>query len=100
MAVLPIGDLFTMGIEDCVNAIKLIEPKHVLPSHYAGSVCGRALSGNPFSTVGFERTHNAALRAHDGESFARSLLSDLPPPPPDQDAIVAANRRGSAALPR
>src|SRR5437773_5499063 len=70
-----------------------------LPSHYAGSVCGRALSGNPFSTVGFERTHNAALRSHDGESFARSLLSDLPPPPPDQDAIVAANRRGSAALP-
>jgi glyoxylase-like metal-dependent hydrolase (beta-lactamase superfamily II) len=25
----------------------------VYPSHYGGSVCGRALSGNPFSTIGF-----------------------------------------------
>jgi glyoxylase-like metal-dependent hydrolase (beta-lactamase superfamily II) len=35
-------------------------PDHVLvlPSHYAGSVCGRGLSGNPFSTIGFERRHN------------------------------------------
>ena len=29
-----------------------------IPSHYGGSVCGRGLSGNPFSTIGFERRHN------------------------------------------
>ena len=34
VAVLPIGDLFTMGPEDSIEAIKLIEPKQVLPSHY------------------------------------------------------------------
>jgi L-ascorbate metabolism protein UlaG (beta-lactamase superfamily) len=34
VAVLPIGDLFTMGIEDSVAAVKLIEPKVVLPAHY------------------------------------------------------------------
>lgn len=34
VAVLPIGDHFTMGIEDSIEAIKLIEPKHVLPTHY------------------------------------------------------------------
>ena len=34
VAVLPIGDLFTMGIEDSVQATKLIEPKRVLPAHY------------------------------------------------------------------
>ncbi len=34
VAVLPIGDLYTMGIEDSVEAIKLIAPKSVLPSHY------------------------------------------------------------------
>ena len=34
VAVLPIGDLFTMGIEDSIQAIKLIEPKCVLPAHY------------------------------------------------------------------
>ena len=31
---LPIGDLFTMGIEDSIAAVKLIEPKKVLPAHY------------------------------------------------------------------
>src|SRR5438067_13847205 len=67
----------------------------VLPSHYAGSVCGRTLSGNPFSTIGFERAHNSALAAEDAESFARALLLDLPPPPADQAAIVAANKRGA-----
>jgi hypothetical protein len=38
-------------------------PDHVvlLPSHYGGSVCGRGLSANPFSSVGFERAHNPML---------------------------------------
>ncbi len=67
----------------------------VYPSHYGGSVCGRSLSANPFSSVGFERTHNAALAHADAESFARALLVDLPPPPADQVAIVAANRSGT-----
>ena len=69
----------------------------VLPSHYAGSVCGRSLSGNPFSSIGFERTHNRALAHADADSFARALLVDLPPPPADQTAIVAANRAGRIA---
>jgi L-ascorbate metabolism protein UlaG (beta-lactamase superfamily) len=34
LAVLPIGDLFTMGPDDSIEAIKLIEPKRVAPSHY------------------------------------------------------------------
>ena len=34
VAVLPIGDLFTMGMEDSIAATKLIEPKTVLPAHY------------------------------------------------------------------
>ncbi len=34
LAVLPIGDLFTMGPEDSIEAIKLIGPKQVLPSHF------------------------------------------------------------------
>jgi hydroxyacylglutathione hydrolase len=66
----------------------------VYPSHYGGSVCGRSLSSNPFSTIGFERRHNRALAADGAESFARALLVDLPPPPPGQAEIVAANVRG------
>ena len=68
----------------------------VLPSHYGGSVCGRSLSGNPFSTIGFERRHNGALAA-DVDAFVRDLLVDMPPPPADQAAIVRANRSGIAA---
>ena len=68
----------------------------VLPSHYAGSVCGRSLSGNPFSTIGFERSHNRALAAADVEAFVRELLVDVPPPPANQAAIVRANRAGIA----
>jgi hydroxyacylglutathione hydrolase len=67
----------------------------VYPSHYGGSVCGRALSANPFSTIGFERSHNRALAAADVETFVRELLVDVPPPPADQAAIVAANRAGA-----
>jgi hydroxyacylglutathione hydrolase len=66
----------------------------VLPSHYAGSVCGRSLSGNPFSTIGFERRHNAALKHADAATFAAALLEDLPAVPAHQAAIVAANRAG------
>ena len=34
LAVLPIGDQFTMGPDDALRAVKLIEPKVVVPSHY------------------------------------------------------------------
>src|SRR5712691_5420972 len=70
----------------------------VYPSHYGGSICGRALSGNPFSTIGFERRYNQALAVADAESFARSVLVDVPPPPANQAEIVAANRRGALAV--
>ena len=34
LAVLPIGDNFTMGPADALRAVRLIEPKQVLPIHY------------------------------------------------------------------
>ena len=34
LAVLPIGDNYTMGPEDALKAVKLIQPKHVVPVHY------------------------------------------------------------------
>ena len=71
-------------------------PDHVLlyPSHYSGSVCGRGLSANPVSTIGFERRHNVALQHADEDGFVRALLQDIPPAPEQQAAIVAANRAG------
>jgi hydroxyacylglutathione hydrolase len=71
-------------------------PDHLVlyPSHYSGSVCGRGLSGNPISTIGFERRHNAALQFDTEEQFVAALMRDIPPEPEQRAAIVAANRCG------
>jgi len=71
-------------------------PDHLVlyPSHYSGSVCGRGLSANPVSTIGFERRHNSALALGSEEQFVQALLRDIPPAPEGQAAIVAANRSG------
>ena len=34
LAVLPIGDNFTMGPDDAIRAVKMIQPTHVIPVHY------------------------------------------------------------------
>jgi len=34
VALLPIGDNFTMGPDDAVKAVKFIKPKVVIPAHY------------------------------------------------------------------
>ena len=76
---------------------RLLElPDHVVlyPSHYAGSVCGRGLSGNPVSSIGFERVHNPLLAVADVDAFADAVIADMPPAPAEQEQIVAANRSG------
>jgi hydroxyacylglutathione hydrolase len=77
---------------------RLLElPDHVVlyPSHYAGSFCGRGLSGNPVSSIGFERMHNPLLGVGDAEVFADAVIADMPPAPAEQEQIVAANRSGT-----
>jgi glyoxylase-like metal-dependent hydrolase (beta-lactamase superfamily II) len=71
-------------------------PDHVLlyPAHYSGSVCGRGLSGNPVSTIGFERLHNTALGFDSEDGFVAALVQDIPMAPDGQDEIVAVNRAG------
>lgn len=68
-------------------------PDHieVLPGAFAGSVCGRRLSGRPSSTIGFERRHNAGFRIQDQEEFVRFMQEDVPPPPPRAAAIRRMN---------
>jgi len=71
-------------------------PDHLVlyPAHYSGSVCGRGLSANPVSTVGFERRHNSALAHESEQAFVAALTEDIPPPPEHQAEIIAANRGG------
>ena len=68
----------------------LTPPDHILlyPAHYSGSVCGRGLSANPASTIGFERRHNKALQFDSEQAFVEALVKDIPPAPPQQAEIV------------
>ena len=80
---------------------RLLElPDHVVlyPSHYGGSVCGRGLSGNPVSSIGFERAHNPMLAIGDADAFAEALGADMPPRPADQEHILAVNRSGTVGV--
>jgi glyoxylase-like metal-dependent hydrolase (beta-lactamase superfamily II) len=76
-------------------------PDHLVlyPAHYSGSVCGRGLSANPISTIGFERRHNSALLHDSEDAFVAALTRDIPPAPEQQAAIVAANRSGRPLAP-
>jgi glyoxylase-like metal-dependent hydrolase (beta-lactamase superfamily II) len=64
----------------------------VLPGAYAGSVCGRALSGKPVSTIGFERRFNPAFQINDPHDFVRHMLAGIPPPPANAARTRAANQ--------
>lgn len=63
----------------------------ILPGAYAGSVCGRNLSANPTSTIGFERRHNKAFAIKEELEFVTYMLSDIPPPPLEAAKIRATN---------
>jgi glyoxylase-like metal-dependent hydrolase (beta-lactamase superfamily II) len=68
-------------------------PDHVevLPGAFAGSVCGRGLSGKASSTIGFERRWNRAFSLVDEEAFVRMMLQEIPPRPEAAEAIRAEN---------
>lgn len=73
-------------------------PDHLVlyPAHYSGSVCGRGLSANPISTIGFERRNNRALAFDSEDAFVAALVRDIPPAPEHQTEIITANRTGRA----
>jgi glyoxylase-like metal-dependent hydrolase (beta-lactamase superfamily II) len=68
-------------------------PDHleVFPGAFAGSVCGRGLSGKAHSTLGFERKFNRAFALTDRAAFIDLMLRDIPPAPPRALETRAAN---------
>lgn len=53
----------------------------ILPAHGAGSACGKSLGGVPYSTLGYERRVNWALRASSENGFVSEVLAGQPEPP-------------------
>ncbi len=68
-------------------------PDHlgVFPGAFSGSVCGRGLSGNPSSTIGFERRHNRAFALEKEGEFIELMLEEIPDPPLNAKQIRATN---------
>ena len=68
-------------------------PEHleVFPGAFAGSVCGRGLSGKPTSTIGFEKRYNAAFALSDPERFVEFMLENTPPAPQQAVELRAWN---------
>jgi glyoxylase-like metal-dependent hydrolase (beta-lactamase superfamily II) len=68
-------------------------PDHVevWPGAFAGSVCGRRLSGKPASTIGFERRFNRAFATEERNAFVQLMLADIPARPENADQIRAEN---------
>src|SRR5678816_1138354 len=71
----------------------------ILPGAFAGSVCGRMLSANPMSTIGFERRFNKTFAIEEEAAFVAAMVRDIPPPPPNAAATRAANLGNSLATP-
>jgi hydroxyacylglutathione hydrolase len=69
----------------------LADHVEVLPGAFAGSVCGRGLSGKASSTIGFERRFNRAFAVTDEAAFVQLMISETPPRPPRAEQIRAAN---------
>jgi glyoxylase-like metal-dependent hydrolase (beta-lactamase superfamily II) len=71
--------------------LKLDDMVEVYPSHFAGSACGRAMSGKPSSTIGFERRFNPTLQRTERDAFIAFVQQNQMPAPPEFVTIRKAN---------
>jgi hydroxyacylglutathione hydrolase len=67
----------------------------VYPAHGAGSLCGKALSKETFSTLGEQRRTNYALQPMSKESFIQVVTADQPEAPAyfTYDAVLNSEER-------
>ena len=78
--------------------LKLDDAVEVYPAHGAGSMCGRNLSTEAFSTIGHQRKFNYALQPMAKEEFVKMMTTDLPEAPAYFSTDAEINRAGAAAL--
>jgi len=67
----------------------------VYPAHGAGSLCGKALSKETFSTLGEQRRSNYALQPMSKEAFIQVVTADQPEAPAyfNYDAVLNSQER-------
>ena len=85
---------------DSLHGKLLTLPDNVLvyPAHGAGSLCGRNMREERFSTVGTERLTNYALQINSRDEFVWQTTSNLPARPDYFLEDAAINRAGATPM--
>ena len=78
--------------------LTLPDAVEVYPAHGAGSLCGKNLSKETWSTMGEQRRTNHALQPMSRDAFVEAMTTDLPEQPRYFGMDVEINRRGAGAL--
>jgi glyoxylase-like metal-dependent hydrolase (beta-lactamase superfamily II)/rhodanese-related sulfurtransferase len=78
--------------------LPLPDETEVYPAHGAGSLCGRSLSKETWSTLGEQKRFNYALQPMSREEFVKIVAADQPEVPAYFPLSAAKNLEGSAPL--
>ena len=74
--------------------LKLADYVEVLPTHGAGSLCGKGIASKRTSTIGYERRFNPALQQPTKEAFVRYVLASNPGIPAYYQRMRPTNQQG------
>ncbi|HEY8560993.1 MAG TPA: rhodanese-like domain-containing protein [Pyrinomonadaceae bacterium] len=78
--------------------LPLPDDTEVYPAHGAGSLCGKSLSKETWSTLGEQRRSNYALQSMSKEEFIKLVASNQPEVPAYFPKSAAKNLEGSGAI--
>ena len=78
--------------------LKFSDETEVYPAHGAGSLCGKSLSKETWSTLGAQRQFNYAIQPMSKDEFVKLVASDQPEVPMYFPKSAAKNLEGSADL--
>lgn len=78
--------------------LKLPDETEVYPAHGAGSMCGKNLSKETWSTLGNQKQFNYALQPMAKEEFVKMMTENLPEAPMYFAKSAAKNLEGAVAL--
>lgn len=78
--------------------LPLTDETEIYPAHGSGSLCGKSLSKETWSTLGNQRKFNYALQPMSKDEFVKIVAADQPEIPAYFPKSAAKNLEGSAAL--
>ena len=90
------GEMLYASIHDKI--LRYADETEVYPAHGAGSLCGKSLSKETWSTLGQQRKLNYALQPMSKEDFVKIVASDQPEVPMYFPRSAAKNLEGSSSL--